>query len=88
MNVLRFPYVYAIGLALLLRALNATVPTAIERPLALLGETWIPLMLILLGVELSGGWRAGLAMTHTAMARFDPEFGDAHGTSRSGIPGT
>lgn len=52
--LLRFPYVYAIGLALLLRALSVPVPAAIVRPLALLGETWIPLMLILLGVELSG----------------------------------
>lgn len=68
MNALRFPYVYAIGLALLLRALNVPVPAAIARPLALLGETWIPLMLILLGVELSGVkiahvWRPAAILT-------------------------
>ena len=67
-NALRFPYVYAIGLALLLRALSVPVPAAIARPLALLGETWIPLMLILLGVELSGVkiahvWRPAAILT-------------------------
>jgi len=68
MNALRFPYAYAIGLALLLRALSIPVPAAIARPLALLGEMWIPLMLILLGVELSGVriarvWRAATLLT-------------------------
>ncbi|MFC2077974.1 AEC family transporter [Candidatus Bipolaricaulota bacterium] len=53
-NALRFPYVYAIGLALLLRAFSLPVPVAIERPLALIGQMWMPLMLVLLGVELAG----------------------------------
>jgi len=67
-NLLRFPYVYAIGLALLLRGLGVSVPAAIERPLALVGQMWIPLMLILLGVELSNirvahVWRPAVWLT-------------------------
>ncbi len=53
-NVLRFPYIYAIGAALLARAVGVSLPAAIERPIALVGQAWIPLMLILLGVELAG----------------------------------
>ena len=52
-SALRFPYVYAIGLALLLRALAVPIPAAIERPIELIGQMWMPLMLILLGVELA-----------------------------------
>jgi len=53
LSVLRFPYIYAIALALILRAFGVGLPAAIERPIALIGELWIPLMLILLGVELA-----------------------------------
>jgi len=67
-NALRFPYVYAIGLALLLRAFSFPVPVAIERPLALIGQMWMPLMLVLLGVELAGikiahVWRPATLLT-------------------------
>jgi len=54
MNILRFPYIYAIGLALIVRAIGIELPPMIVRSIALVGELWIPLMLILLGVELSG----------------------------------
>jgi len=53
LQVLRFPYIYAIGLALILRVLGVELPMAISRTVALVGELWIPLMLLLLGVELS-----------------------------------
>jgi predicted permease len=66
-SALRFPYVYAIGLALLLRAVDAPIPEAIERALGLVGQMWMPLMLILLGIELanvrvSHVWRASAAL--------------------------
>jgi malate permease and related proteins len=53
LSVFRSPYAYAIVLAWAIRATSATLPLAIERSLSLLGDTWIPLMLILLGVELA-----------------------------------
>jgi len=55
LGVFRFPYVYAVGLAFLLRALEPSfaLPAAVARPIGLLGDTWIPLMLILLGMELA-----------------------------------
>jgi len=50
----RFPYIYAVGLAFLLRAVGPSfvLPASIARPIELLGDMWIPLMLILLGMEL------------------------------------
>jgi len=54
LNVLRFPYIYAIGLALIVRAIGVDLPPMIDRSVALVGQLWIPLMLVLLGVELSG----------------------------------
>jgi len=51
--VLKFPYIYAIALALLLKALAVPAPVIIERFLHLLGDMWIPLMLLLLGIELA-----------------------------------
>jgi hypothetical protein len=47
------PYILALGLAQLLRSVDATVPTVIERPLALLADAWIPVLLLLLGMELA-----------------------------------
>lgn len=54
LGAFRFPYVYAVGLAFLLRAVDSSfmLPAAIARPIELLGGMWIPLMLILLGMEL------------------------------------
>jgi len=66
-SALRFPYVYAIGLALLLRALAVPMPDSIGRAVALIGQMWMPLMLVLLGAELANVrlahvWRASSAL--------------------------
>jgi predicted permease len=55
LGAFRFPYVYAVGLAFLLRAFGPSfvLPAAAARPIELLGDTWIPLMLVLLGMELA-----------------------------------
>ena len=55
LGAFRFPYVYAVGLAFLLRAFGPSfvLPAAAGRPIELLGDTWIPLMLVLLGMELA-----------------------------------
>jgi len=55
LGVFRFPYVYAVGLAFLLRAAGPSfdLPAAVARPIEMVGSTWIPLMLILLGMELA-----------------------------------
>jgi predicted permease len=55
LGVFRFPYIYAVGLAFLLRAVGPAfdLPAAIARPIEMVGEMWIPLMLILLGMELA-----------------------------------
>jgi len=54
-GVFRFPYIYAVGLAFALRAAGPSfdLPAAIARPIELIGDIWIPLMLILLGMELA-----------------------------------
>ena len=51
-HLLKFPYIYAIGLGLLLRSLAIQPPLAVARSLDLIGSLWIPLMLLLLGMEL------------------------------------
>ena len=51
--MLKFPYIYVIALALLLKGLSVPAPVVVERSLNLLGSMWIPLMLLLLGIELS-----------------------------------
>ena len=54
LGAFRFPYVYAVGFAVLLRSAGPSfaLPAAIARPIQLLGDMWIPLMLVLLGMEL------------------------------------
>jgi len=51
-EMLRFPHIYAVLLALLINAAGVAVPAAIGRPIELLGDTAIPLMLIALGLRL------------------------------------
>ena len=55
LGVFRFPYVYAVAVAFLLRTAGPSfdLPAAIARPIEMIGSTWIPLMLILLGMELA-----------------------------------
>ena len=47
------PYLYATALALGLRVLVHALPTPVDATLQLLGQTWIPLLILLLGVELA-----------------------------------
>jgi len=54
------PYLYAIALALVLRACAVELPTSIGRAAELIGNLWIPLNLLLLGVELAHVHRAGM----------------------------
>ena len=50
-RILASPYLYAVGLALGLRVLVPALPAPIDSTLDLLGQTWIPLLILLLGVE-------------------------------------
>jgi predicted permease len=57
-RVLAIPYLYAVGLALGLRALvpgspSSALPASLDATLSLLGQTWIPLLILLLGAELA-----------------------------------
>lgn len=51
--VLRIPLIWAMGVGLLLHELSVALPDAISQGLHLLGESAIPLALIILGIELS-----------------------------------
>jgi malate permease and related proteins len=53
LNLLKIPWLYAFGLALLLKTTGVTLPEAISRPIELLYQAAIPTMLLLLGIELS-----------------------------------
>ncbi len=48
-----FPSVYAIPLALIIRATGVAIPLPIWRPIELLGEATIPMMLLLLGMQIA-----------------------------------
>lgn len=66
--IVRFPYVYAIAAALLLRASSIEPPLVLSRLLEILGGIWIPLMLLLLGMELARMrlgkvWRSALMLS-------------------------
>ncbi len=52
-RALAIPYLYAVALALGLRALVPSLPAPLDVTLNLLGQTWIPLLVVLLGVELA-----------------------------------
>ncbi len=52
-NLARVPAVYAILLSLILRALNIGIPQAISRPIELLALAMIPMMLLVLGMQIS-----------------------------------
>lgn len=51
-NLTRVPAIYAILLALLLRALNISLPQAVFRPIELLSAASIPMMLLILGMQI------------------------------------
>lgn len=70
LNVFKTPLFYGVCLALLLKAANVALPLFILRPLDLLSQATIPMMLILLGVQLVGvevGQRWRLIGTATAL---------------------
>jgi len=52
LEMFRLPYVYAVGAAFVLRASQTALPEIVDRPLSLLGEVAIPLMLLALGLRL------------------------------------
>lgn len=56
-SVLRQPLLYAAVLPLLLRGFNAPLPAPLLTTTTLLGEASVPLMLLVLGIELSTGWK-------------------------------
>lgn len=53
LNVLKVPWFYALGLALVLRATAVALPTPLARPIDLLAQAAIPMQLVLLGIEFS-----------------------------------
>jgi hypothetical protein len=52
-RALGIPYLYAVALALILRVAIPSLPGPLDATLNLLGQTWIPLLILLLGVELA-----------------------------------
>ncbi|MHB9032205.1 MAG: AEC family transporter, partial [Anaerolineae bacterium] len=53
LQVFKLPGVYAFGLALLLRTLQVQLPTPIGSAVSLIGRGSVPVMLLLLGIQLS-----------------------------------
>jgi len=53
LDILKLPGPYAFGLALLLRAAHVTAPLPILRAVSLIGQAAVPLMLMMLGIQLS-----------------------------------
>ncbi len=53
LRVLGIPYLYAAALALGLRGVVHALPVPLEEALSLLGRTWIPLLILLLGAEVA-----------------------------------
>ncbi len=53
LGLLRVPAVYAIPLALLVRASGRSLPIALSRPIDLLAASAVPLMLLVLGMQLA-----------------------------------
>lgn len=52
-NLSKVPAVYAIFLSLLLRALDISLPQAVSRPIELLAAAMIPMMLLVMGMQIS-----------------------------------
>lgn len=53
LSVLRLPAPYAFGLAILLRLLQVEVPNPLLQPVALIGRATVPILLMMLGLQLS-----------------------------------
>ncbi len=52
-NIFKLPMVYAMALAFLIRDTGVVVPAPIMRPISMAGDAAIPLLLLVLGIELS-----------------------------------
>lgn len=67
MEALRFPHIYAAVLALLMNTTGFRTPAVLQRPIDLLGDTAVPLMLIALGIRLRdvriSSWRTPSIVT-------------------------
>jgi predicted permease len=64
LGMLKVPTVYAVLLAALINQLRVTLPLPLERTIGLAADASIPLMLVLLGVELSRvEWKSSLRVT-------------------------
>src|SRR5205085_8602945 len=48
----RVPAMYAVGVAAVILWLHVTVPPPIERPIQLLGDAALPMMMLVLGMQL------------------------------------
>jgi hypothetical protein len=53
LNILKLPAPYAFVLALLLRSLQVELPLVVMRPISLVAQATVPIMLLMLGVQLS-----------------------------------
>ncbi|NLG51626.1 MAG: AEC family transporter [Chloroflexi bacterium] len=53
LQVFKLPGLYAFSLAVLLRGLGVTVPEVLFRPVSLIGRAAVPVMLMMLGLQLS-----------------------------------
>lgn len=58
-GVLRVPPLYAVVLAVVFMVMDWQLPPLLDRPVALLSEAAIPVMLLLLGVQLYQNWGIG-----------------------------
>jgi predicted permease len=52
-KLIRFPTIYAIPLALIVRGLNVEIPLVMMRPIELLSDATVPTMLLLLGMQIA-----------------------------------
>lgn len=52
-NIFRIPMIYAIAAAFLVRLGNISVPALLSKPVGMVGEATIPVLLLLLGVQLA-----------------------------------
>lgn len=53
-GVLRVPALYAVGAAALVLATGVELPVMVERPVSLLGDAALPMMILVLGMQLEG----------------------------------
>lgn len=71
-EMLRFPHIYAVLGAGAINAAAVEIPAAVIRPVELLGDTAIPLMLLALGLRLGhleiSGWRRPVLATTARLA--------------------